>query len=269
MIFSNFNRCTSCSNKHTDCFAKTVVNYAEVDEGRGKKKTATSKPKVIDLGNDGSKTNLSPPNLQEDTSATTSKVTTEATSSKQAEIVDLISEGNESNSRTSYDDIAKASGDQQEHIQKETSTTTHVIQANGSSGDRDNSNDHDHTTNLCCSSSAEDPIQEADENVSLDFCYTFSEECDILLKIMPDKFVKGYKVLHNPKSNQTWIAGQVYRLKDGTSPWVFVQCLELRDATRKGINQFNIALASYQRVVDFLQRQPKEGNTSVFSLLKF
>ena len=172
--------------------------------------------------------------------------------------------------------------DQQEYAQKETSDDVTFNETNISSGHSGNLS-HCYVDGCCPSSTPKITfLSEVNQNVPQnDFHYKFSEECDLLVKIIPDKFQKGYKVVHHPESNQTWISGQVYRRKEATKPWVFVQWLELHDATRKAgggavIDQYNFALASYTRVVDFLQCGNNESNlifnasiSDLFNLIKF
>ncbi len=112
----------------------------------------------------------------------------------------------------------------------------------------------------CCSTADFSP-PEGDKNESQD-ALIYSEDCDVLVSVMSDKFKKGYKVAHNPSKNITWIAGQVYKRKNTLLPYVLVQFLELHDsATEEGkdIDRINFLLAAYEGVADFVQIKNKKG----------
>ena len=102
---------------------------------------------------------------------------------------------------------------------------------------------------------------EGDKN-ELQESFIYSEDCDILVSVLSDKFKQGYMVAHNPWNNKTWIAGQVYKRKDTVLSLMLVQFLKLHEsATEKGkdLDRFNVVLAAYDRVVDFLQIKNKNG----------
>ena len=245
-----------------------MVNYGDFDEGRKRKNDNSKAAVIVDLVSGDNKIDTQE-NILDDISAASSTVPSED-SSKAAE-VGLIGDWNKSSSEDEQIlSVARSKAvtihQHQGHTQNETSAEATPSQVNGIPGEDSGYLNHHHVDDCCSFSTSKIALSETNRNVPQhDFNYKFSDECDVLVKIMPDKFQKGYKVVHHPESNQTWIAGKVYRRKDATKPWVFVQWLELQDVTRKAgggaaIDQFNFALASYTRVADFLQHKKKEGN---------
>ena len=93
--------------------------------------------------------------------------------------------------------------------------------------------------------------------------YRYSEESEVLVKVMPEKFSKGFGVIQEKSTNQTWIAGQAYKKKEGATHWIFVQGLQLLDEALKdnsSIDQINFVFASYDCVMDFLTLRSTPGN---------
>jgi hypothetical protein len=121
-----------------------------------------------------------------------------------------------SNSSSSNESIAKKTNEDDfatiEEKNQESTRSLEDLTLVGEIGDDKNQNDEDNHGHNCSCPHPSDQINEED-NFPRSNHYNFSEECDVLVKVMPDKFSKGFCVVQEKITNQTWIAGQTYKKK--------------------------------------------------------
>ena len=161
---------------------------------------------------------------------------------------------------TSYDDIsAGVEGKTQEGAIPFVDLTSY-----DKIGDDENQND------CSCSHPSDQAIQEAILYSSSR--YHFSEESDVLVKVMPENFSNGFSVIQDKINNRTWIAGQAYKKKTGATHWIFVQGLQILGEAlveNKSADEINFVLASYECIMDYLTLKSTPGHLLCYTFKIF